>query len=426
MPGQTAVKFFLVHFLATNVVLSSFFVAQESGIFLGGSGKNHNIENLTCFGTNRNQSDFVHDTLHDWKEYLEPFVIEYILIVAGLLYSVLLHISKRKHQQKMKEVESGILDPKPIKQCDSMGKTGPDVEGSGQPSDKCDKIDSVIHKSLKSRKYQSQTYFLFVIGIIISITMIVCSLSLGDKKHYTFVLVADYSVQIFVYFTEILVSCSLLAQLSPHQYTTRNLKTDDKLLLFSMSLGVIAFDLFALIAAIGVNKEKEIIVEDIPKFKPLIPLILLLFFCVLNTISVCFETYAIIVTQRYKLRTTNEGCETAAMLRGGVLYLIAINLGHWAKNAFLELKHDGTKTYSIGQHFYHNFAWQLINRGIYPLCIFFRFHAAAMLVDIWSRFRCGLPTNNKVDPQPKDNKATSQLEESNDQPYSITNEEIKE
>ena len=192
IPGQTEVKFFLVHLLATNVVLSSFFVAQESGIFLGGSGKNHNIENLTCYGTDRNQSDFVHDTLHDLKEYLEPFVIEYILIVAGLLYSVLLHISKRKHQQKMKEVYSGIPNHKPVDQSlpsreqgYSMGKTGPDVKGSRQSSDRCDKIDSVVQKLPKSRKHQSQTYFLFVIGIIMSITMIVSSWSLGDDKHYT-------------------------------------------------------------------------------------------------------------------------------------------------------------------------------------------------------------------------------------------------
>ena len=46
IPGQNAVKFFLVHLLATNVVFSSFFVAQESGIFLGGSGKDHNIERV--------------------------------------------------------------------------------------------------------------------------------------------------------------------------------------------------------------------------------------------------------------------------------------------------------------------------------------------------------------------------------------------
>ena len=112
MPGgHTEMKFLLVHLLATNVVLSCYFVTQDYGIFLGGSGKNKdtggNLENLTCFGATKNKSDFVHQTLHEVKDYLEPFVIEYIIIVVGLLYSVLGHISKKKHQEKKKKCQSG-------------------------------------------------------------------------------------------------------------------------------------------------------------------------------------------------------------------------------------------------------------------------------------------------------------------------------
>ena len=353
-------RFFLVHLFATNIVLYIFFVAQESGIFLGGLKKHHNIENLTCLGVTKNNSDKFHDALPDLREYLEPFVIEYILIVAGLLYNILHHISYRKYHQSARKI---------------------DETSSHEPIDE----EPVVVKSPKQD--QEEYYCLPILAGLLIVIMIAVPASLKNDRHYILTLLADYCIQIFVFFTEILVSCSILAQLFGHKYTAPELKTDDKLLLFSMTLGIITFNLFTLIAAIAGTQEELITVEGVPRFKPSLHSGLLLVFCFLNAISVCFVSYAIIITQRFQLQITDEGSKTVTLLRAGVLYLLIINCGHYVNDAFFELKHDGTTTYSIGQQFYQDFAWQLINRGVYPLCVFYRFHAAAMLVSIWVRFR---------------------------------------
>ena len=378
--GDTAVKFFLVHLLATNIVLAIFFVAKESGVFLGGSEKSpDDVENLTCFGTDENQP---HVRLEDKEEYLEPFVVEYILIVAGLLYSLLGHISNKRHRRKTVEIlkhkphSSGISVHPSSEHVKSEERSALDQKGTSKATDKSAEVTSLYRLA---KRHQLKAYFLPVIGIVLVVVMIENASNLKDSCHYSGVLTTDYSLKIIVYLSEILASYFILAQVSSQEYTPRKMEADDKLLLFSMSLGIIPSDLFALIAAIAGTKEKEIIVDGVPKFKPLIPSILLLVFCIMNIFSVCFVTYAIIVTQRYR-------CKTTAWFRALILYLLVTNIGHWIKDAFTELKHDGTTTYSIVQQFYQDFAWQLINRSIYPLGIFFRFHAAAMLVSIWFKF----------------------------------------
>ena len=376
--GDTTVKFFLVHLLATNIVLAIFFVAKESGVFLGGSEKSSDdVENLTCFGTDENQP---HVRLEDKEEYLELFVVEYILIVAGLLYSLLRHISNRRHRRKTVEIlkhkpySSGISVHPSSEHVQSEERSALDLKGTSKATDKSAKVISLYRLA---KLHQLKAYFLPVIGVVLVVVMIENASNLKDRYHYSGVLTTDYSLKIIVYLSEILALYFILAQVSSLEYTSR--KMEAKLLLFSMSLGIIPSDLFALIAAIAGTKEKEIIVDGLPKFKPLIPSILMLVFCIMNIFSVCFVTYAIIVTQRYR-------CKTTAWFRALILYLFVTNIGHWIKDAFTELKHDGTTTYSIVQQFYQDFAWQLINRSIYPLCIFFRFHAAAMLVSILFKF----------------------------------------
>ena len=389
IPDSTKVKFFLVHLFATNVILSIFFVAQESGIFLGGFEKNHDIENLTCFGMDKNHSDKFHEALPDVREYLEPFVIEYILIVAGLLYSVLHHISCRKYRPKARKIgKTSRTSFHKHLQVISHTKNTAHIIPISDTTDECHmETDSGI--DVLPKQNQGGYYCVLILGVLVMVIMIAVPATLKNDRHYFWTLVADYCIQIFVYLTEILVSCFILAHLYAHEYIAPELKTDDKLLLFSMTLGIMAFDLFTLIVAIAGTKEKEIIVDGIPNFSPSLPSGLLVAFCLINAISVCFISYAVIVTQRHKCGNTGEGRRTAALLRASFVYLFTTNIGHWVKDAFFEFKHDGTTTYSIGQQFYQDLAWQLINRGIYPLLVFYRFHAATMLASIWVRFGGG-------------------------------------
>ena len=349
------VKFFLVHLLATNMVLSIFFVAKESGLFLGGSGKSHDdIENLTCFGTNDTQP---YAELHDRENILEPFVIEFILIVAGLLYSILRHLG---HADSKDKIRSKIMDL-----CDQANLNRVlTANSTGKSAKRCQVITTCV---------------LIFFGILLVFAMFVNAYYLKGRDNYSAVLEADYSLQIAVYFTEIVASCIVLAPLSSHKQSPRKLETDDKLLMFSMILGIIPSDLFALIAAIAGTGEKEIIVDGIPRFKAFTPSVLLLVFYVINIVSVCSITSAIIVTQRHK-------CKTTMLLQAMVFLLFCTNLGQWVLDAFIEFKDDATMTYSIVQQFYHDFPWQVINRSIYPLCIFYRFHAATMFMSIFLKF----------------------------------------
>ena len=374
----------LVHLLAANVIWALFTVAEETGIFLGVDAKEvKGLENFQC--SHNGTEDYVHKVLEQAKPYLEPFVIEYALIVAGLLFSMIRHAAKVIKKKSISDHE-GTPFTEDIEKPEKRSRyPTPASELTSDTHDDRMNIKEII-------RTQRSALFLFIAGIILALFMIVSTWSLKDRMDYENTLLATYAIQMFAFLMEAISSVYILAMLPVQSRRPRTLKTDDRLLLISVSLGIIALDVFTIIAGLGVITKKSVVISgESISIDPHNPAILLVFFCLLNVASALVETYTIIEAQRFK-RTKSPRPTFGYRLSlpdaptGPVLFLLAINLGHWIKDAFFELKNDGSKTFPFGESFYSEFAWQVITRGIYPLCIFFRFHAAAMLFDVWRKF----------------------------------------
>lgn len=76
----------------------------------------------------------------------------------------------------------------------------------------------------------------------------------------------------------------------------------------------------------------------------------------------------------------------ANVIRQGALFLLTTNLALWCQDSFFELRDFVTTP--VQTVFYGERSWRAITVLAYPLCIFFRFHSAACLFEIWSSFRC--------------------------------------
>lgn len=79
---------------------------------------------------------------------------------------------------------------------------------------------------------------------------------------------------------------------------------------------------------------------------------------------------------------------SANVIRQGALFLLTTNIALWGQDSFFELRDFVTTP--VQTVFYGEKSWKAITVLAYPLCIFFRFHSAACLFEVWSSFRfCG-------------------------------------
>ena len=148
-------------------------------------------------------------------------------------------------------------------------------------------------------------------------------------------------------------------------------KTDDYLLIFAF-LGVVAFDFLAgCSAAQSLNDNENIII--------LIQVIILF-------VSRLLQMEVIICSKRYVPKSSNQRFRrSAARIRQCALFLLTTNLSFWALDSFIELKDMAQTSYPAGKYIFGD-KWITIVALTYPLAIFFRFHAAAMLFELWARF----------------------------------------
>ena len=75
----------------------------------------------------------------------------------------------------------------------------------------------------------------------------------------------------------------------------------------------------------------------------------------------------------------------ANIIRQGTLFLLTTNVALWAQDSFFEMRNFATTP--VQTVFYGETSWRAITTLAYPLCIFFRFHSAACLFEVWSCFR---------------------------------------
>ena len=143
---------------------------------------------------------------------------------------------------------------------------------------------------------------------------------------------------------------------------------DDTLLIVSFT-GMFLYAGLCLTAAIAEYENKKVI-SDFSLAKS----ILILFQAML-------QATALIKALRFRPKEEFG----ANIIRQGALFLLTTNIALWGQDSFFELRNFATTP--VQTVFYGEKSWRAITIFAYPLCIFFRFHSAACLFEVWSSFR---------------------------------------
>lgn len=94
------------------------------------------------------------------------------------------------------------------------------------------------------------------------------------------------------------------------------------------------------------------------------------------------QVTAVIKAMRFKPNHTGSYTD---LVRQGALFLLTTNFALWAQDSFFELRNS--QTTPVQQKLFGEATWHAITIFAYPLCIFFRFHSAACLFEVWSNFK---------------------------------------
>ena len=132
-------------------------------------------------------------------------------------------------------------------------------------------------------------------------------------------------------------------------------------------------------------------------------MIVLLTSGLLNSISRILQAFVIICSQKYKCLKSNEDqISSSKIIRQHSLFMVITNLGLWGLDSFSELKDFANTSYPSGKVSLHE-KWNSIISFVFPFCIFFRFHSAAMIFDLWGRFKFSPDSNTESDIKPEAN-----------------------
>ena len=185
--------------------------------------------------------------------------------------------------------------------------------------------------------------------------------------------------------TQLIAMWTMTDALTNHERNWHKLRADDTLLIIS-GIGLLAWDIMCLIASLSAFQQEypdNMIAGAI------------FVFLLANFLTALVQLFVIIRTQRFKtklkenkrhlvweetiLESSTSGLSQAS------LFLLMTNLGFWALDSFFEIKEFATVYYPVGPHFYKK-NWNFWSALLYPLTIFFRFHSATLMFDIWSKF----------------------------------------
>lgn len=370
---QLVFKVLVVHLIATNFNIWFTFLCQETGILSGDTeeGTHSGEYNSTCTST---PNDTVYATARYMSEVLQPFILEYSLLAASLLYSICplnLTISQERSDGRRK-YNYGAVD---VVQRD----------------------DSKIYRSDPG----------LLVGIFVALLLVISSWSLGDKKHFIYDIRFSYYMQIIMHILIIMCSSIVLYELKTYHNKkpqTRKYKIDDYLLLITGPCGFLPFlitVIFSVSEEISHDKLRRVLKytgEDILKHTTEIKVLLGLLSSI-NVISVLLQTYFLLEAHSYDRRRHSsdllleteqeEGrkLRSAARIGQWLILLLFVNLAFWVTDSFFELRNDLKRTYSVSSAYWSTNTWNLFAKFLYPIIIFFRFHSVAMIAHIWLHFR---------------------------------------
>lgn len=337
------VKLLLFHIMATNLCVWLMYVAEETHIFT------NRADSMKLIGKANDSSDPFEQKLESISSVLNPFTLEYSLIVAGILYGIL------SGMEVFTERDAEMPEVIPPGSYFSMGEQ--------------------INETQTRRGCQPG----MLIGIIFAIVLLVAEMSLRYEKASP--AGPNYLHIIFNAWYMILYACMAISAwriMTNLQHCTRHderaARPDDILLGFSL-VGALLFDVFVIIAAASCTHQFSHIFVG-----------LMLAVGVMQFLVRIYQTWILILSHKFDghLGERAEGMKT---IRQSALFLLFTNLGIWALDSFFETQNFADDSYSCGNYSFGADWWGKLVAFTYPIVIFFRFHSAAMSFDVWAQFR---------------------------------------
>eukprot|EP00794_Sanderia_malayensis_P001297 gene1297-1432_t len=228
----------------------------------------------------------------------------------------------------------------------------------------------------------------FLCGLTVCVIMTVSALVIekADKSSLYNSLLFHHIFLMAVSLTHIMALCIMVSCLANHEYVPLNFRSDDTLLVISFA-GLFGWELLSIISAIGKLEHPE---EELHEA------VTILVHNVINLIACLVQCVVIIRTLRIRNRFKSNKMHLMWNIKGtnfkirwlsqATVYLLTTNIGYWVLDSFFELKHYGDLYYPAGLKFYDDGVWHFWSALLYPLNIFFRFHSAILLVEVWVRF----------------------------------------
>ncbi|GAU98927.1 hypothetical protein RvY_10001-2 [Ramazzottius varieornatus] len=290
---------------------------------------------------------------------LYPFIVEYSLICAALIYVYWRNIGiligpGRRMFRLSREAASGII------------------------MDAINDLDSHTHKRHQYTvdcKGSTNGMFMGILTIVAMVIIMVLFFFWISLSNYKFLAVLEVYISIIVLYTMTTVAVVVaFIKLQDFRFDDRVGSTLDDVLLVTSQMGVIVFNLFIIICGHHRAKAKD---EDPQKD---VADILGLTASSIETIQSLFQTIFLLDASRR--RPYKQSHIEKRPGRELITFLLVTNFGMW----FLDtLESWRRQLHPVQIEFFGFWPWILITHISMPLTIFYRFHSSVVLSEIWKK-----------------------------------------
>lgn len=380
--------FLMFHILATNMCIWIYYLIDE--------GKLLPYTPLDEKHYNCSENNNVTKYTEDFKEFMSPFTMEFCLICAALIYAM---VSNMKHYPLQNRSEPGRHAKKagPYMSLGDATSTRTSTMSDDTARDKWHK--KVFQKSLKP---YSGAHPGFLVGLAVGVIMVVSALILQKRDAFSQSLVFHHAFLTLVTISQITALIIVTISLKNHEHVKRSFRSDDFLLVISF-VGLVLWDFLCIIAtASGLKGTNSTVIKTVSTtyhlgtwHKSTIASVVFID-NLSNLILAPMQTCVIIRSLRFKNQLEDSKTHllwdkdaiatTMRRLSQALLYLLMTNIGFWALDSFFEIRQYGGLYYPLVDEYYKT-NWNTISPLLYPLAIFFRFHSATLLFEVWSKFQ---------------------------------------
>lgn len=374
-------KYIISMILGTNIGLWAVTLLQFNGILKGGTGQDYNGEydELKTLPYFKCMNSSMFSNSRTITIYLNPFELEYLVVSSTILLSIFPRRSK--------------VDNRMTEQLTT-----------GRP----EKARKDVPESFAVVPDEEQTCnWGLIVGIPIGLVTIATAININAVNiHYAYDVLSHYIVKSFCDLLIIALTTLVYCEVKKsHVRVRRGIDSGYRLFYIAALCGYMPFHLFCLAAVVLEKtecKRVNFLHEDAWKR----------FNRNLSTIKVCMfihslcnmisPVYQAIVLSKCHLygRQPNRG-SSSSRIREYLLCLLAVNLSCWVFNSFIQLNARLGMMYLVSESVFGDKLnggqasspiWFIVTSICNPITIFYRIHAAAMIVGLWFTFRA--PSNN--------------------------------